>query len=100
MKELTGRGRRSRGNSVKTKDGNTAIDIKDMLERWNKYQRELFDDNWEDLLQTILPFKGFESLARGIEGLRRMTTKRSSGRDEIMIEAVHKIEYSVNFVKK
>ena len=90
IKEVTGRKRNSRSNTVKNKEGEIIMEIKEVLKVWEEYAKDLFEDEGRgDLPMFNNELEGPEILEEEIRyAMKTMKKGKSAGNDKITIEMI------------
>ena len=90
IKEVTARKRNSRSNTVKNKEGEIIMEIKEVLKVWEEYAKDLFEDEGRgDIPMLNDELEGPEILEEEIRyAMKTMKKGKSAGNDKITIEMI------------
>ena len=89
IRELTGKRRTTRSTILQDKDGNIVTERGQVLERWEKYARELYDDirGERPYYEEVTP--GHYILRRGAgKTVERMKWRKAEWSDGVVVEMV------------
>ena len=91
VKEIAGKKGPPRGTIIQDEQGNILTEIEEVLERWERYVKQLFQDNNRNPLDNTgtTEMEGPNILNSEIKmAIKKMGTKKAEGEDEIVIEMI------------
>ena len=89
IKEITGKRKLARGNVIKNKEGEIMMEIEEVLNRWEEYVKDLFEDDRGRKPRIHIPMTGPEILEEEIlYVIKSFKRGKSPGNDEITIEMI------------
>ena len=100
MKEITCKKKINRSNAIKRDDGTVLMETEEVMERWEEYIRELFDDDRIENLEVRINEEGPSIIKDEVENaIRKMKTGKLTGEDEIAVEMLVALEdYGLDIV--
>ena len=94
VRELSGKKKVEKGSTIRKEDGNIAMEIDEVLKRWEEYVTELFkDDSRGEKPEITKKIEGPPILKEEIAAaMKKMKNRKSPGTDGIMIEMLNATE--------
>ena len=100
VKEITCKKKINRSNAIKRDDGTMLMETEEVMERWEEYIRELFDDDRIENLEVRINEEGPSIIKDEVENaIRKMKMGKLTGEDEIAVEMLVALEdYGLDIV--